>query len=172
MRKTSVKRANELYRGMTIRYCYPYCVCLDPENHAVAFQNREYHFMCDYPNNGEVFWYELDKNVFDSFSGYLEKAIPKEEDKANEGRFRKYWLYNDGNAPMYKASCYNRYRKLLDNILLYTASSRLNSILRTGEMGFDWGKKHDGVLFKKDKEEKAVNLHDAAREEAERYILR
>lgn len=39
---------------MTIRYCYPYCVCLDPENHAVAFQNREYHFMCDYPNNGEV----------------------------------------------------------------------------------------------------------------------
>lgn len=157
---------------MMIRYCYPYCVCLDPENHAVAFQNREYHFMCDYPNNGEVFWYELDKNVFDSFSGYLEKAIPKEEDKANEGRFRKYWLYNDGNAPMYKASSYNRYRKLLDNILLYTASSRLNSILRTGEMGFDWGKKHDGVLFKKDKEEKAVNLYDAAREKAERYILR
>ena len=107
-----------------------------------------------------------------SLGGYLEKAIPKEEDKSTEGRFRKYWLYNDGNAPMYKVSSYNRYRKILDNILLYAASSRLNSILRTGEMGFDWGKKHDGIFFKKDEEEKVVNLYDAAREEAERYIIR
>ena len=170
---------------MTIRFCYPYCVCLDPENHAIAFQNREYHFMCDYivcltrisnyleKNMPMILLHmNLDKNVFDSLGGYLEKAIPEEEDKSTEGRFRKYWLYNDGNAPMYKVSSYNRYRKILDNILLYAASSRLNSILRTGEMGFDWGKKHDGVFFKKDEEEKTVNLYDAAREEAERYIIR
>lgn len=157
---------------MEIRFRFPYCVCLDTEKHAVAFLNREYYFVCDNLNRGEEFWYELDQVAFDSLGGYLENAMPKDEDKVYEGQFRKYWLYNDGNAPMYKISDFNRYRKKLDNILLFAANSRLNSALRTGELGFDLGKKHDGVYFQKNEEESPIRLYIAAREEAERYIIR
>ena len=75
MRKTSVKKANELYRAMIIRYCYPYCICLDTERYAVAFINRDYCYVRDYPAFKEEYWYILDQFRFNNLRNYLEKAI-------------------------------------------------------------------------------------------------
>ena len=77
---------------------------------------------------------------------------------------------HDGNPPMGKKPDYNRYRRLLEQIIDHIANDEIRSRLKPDEQGFDFGKHADGECIPIISEEPIVNVYDAAIEEAERQM--
>ena len=169
MRKLSDKKFNEIFKGKVIRHCYPYCVILDTERNSIAFRNRNYLFLHDYPANSEHFWFQLAPNDFDALHTYLVKTNGVHEQTTHGERFLEYYLYDDGNAPMYNKTDFNRYRKILDKVIALAHVQTLEFVLMPSEHGFDFGKETDGVYIPRNDNE-SVDVYDTAREEMQRYV--
>lgn len=170
MRRISAKKANEIYKSMIIRHCYPYCIVLDKEKEAVAFRNRNQLFLHGYPEDRHIFWHSLGPLIYKNLLIFLEnnKNI---HFQAYRERFWEYYLYNDGNPPMGKKSDFNQYRKLIERIISLIDDKEITSILLPEEHGFDFGKYCDGEYFPDRSNDSVVNVYDTAIHEAEKKYI-
>ena len=171
MRKISAQKANEKYKAMIIRHCYPYCVILDQEKKSVAFENRNYLFLHGYPKEGNVFWFPLEQSNYKALHLFLANNVNIHFQTYGE-RFLEYYLYSDDNPPMGKKTDFYQYRKLIEHIVSCMDNEELKSILLPEEKGFDWGKHSDGEYRPDSYNDSLINVYDAAIQEAEeKYIF-
>lgn len=171
MRKISAQKANEYYKAMITRHCYPYCVILDKETESVAFENRNYLFLHNYPEDKPTFWYLLDPLKYTNLHGFLANNANVHFQPYGD-RFLEFYLYNDGNPPMGKKSDYNNYRKLIEKIINLINNDEITKNLSPEERGFDFGKHNDGICRPNIFDDPQINVYDAAIHEAEeKYIL-
>lgn len=172
MRRISAKKANEYYKAMIIRHCYPYCVILDKEKMSVAFRNRNYLFLQGYPEDKNAFWHTLEPLIYKNLQTFLANNVNVHFQPYGD-RFLEYYLYNDGNPPMGKKSDFNLYRKLIEKIISLINNEEIKSALLPEEQGFDYGKHNDGEYLPYVADDPLVNVYDAAIHEADsKYIYR
>ncbi len=166
-----IKKYNKIDRAMIIRHCYPYCIILDMERQCIAFKNRNNYFLRDYPEDVDLYWFPLALKTFEKLQFYF-SAYPDEiHFQCSSEKFFEFYLYCDDNPPMDKRY-YNRYRKILNEIVRIIDLKEVSNRLLPDEEGFDFGSKIDGVLFGNFGNIKTQNVYKMARCETDSYPVR
>lgn len=111
MRKTSIKRINELYRGMEIRFRFPYCVCLKLHIFAAVTlllsacsncSEKEKTMVCGVPVKGTA--WELAASIANNGDGsFIPECVDANKDKA----YIKGWLNTNVTTRPYTTEPYD-----------------------------------------------------------------